>query len=536
MTPQRLVESLEHARLQFGAGQEALLGRLLTRVAGARFEDAALLARLHEALLFVRAYPASPEILERAEELLAGFAARVALVDASALEEPEISGIAGTGLTAVFTYGVARHLAARHAPHARIEWDACDDDTPWFTLLPHLIPALEEDSAVEANVPYQEWVAAAAQGAPDLVWLIRALEKHFPEERERADRYEALNLPLRWDLGESAASRTFMRLPARSLFLHTAPLIRRVEVSLAEIPQMARLPERKLGLSEGEAMLMLALDTSAARYRQLLGFTYGDPRSVVEIQAGRGVVFYFSRLLAARSLPLRDYLAATIWKNGLPIGYFEGLLTADRLEAGFNTYYSFRDGETAWIYRQLLAACHQRTGARYVVVDPYQIGHGNSEAIASGAFWFYRKLGFRSMDEATRQVTAREERRIAAQPGYRSSARVLRRLVRHPMVYEMPGATPGFWDGFSVRNLGLHIVRGGSGELRPGAQAIAARKARYAGAAGVPRCRAGRRLSRLRDSTPGPALWPFFACRSARRRSARRSGPGPRTGHARKSR
>jgi len=465
MTPQEVVESLEQARLQFGAGQEARLLRLLTRVAGARFEEAALLGRLHEALLFVRAYPASAEILERAEEALAGFAGRVARVDASELEEPEISGIAGTGLTAVFTCAVARHLAARHAPHAWIEWDACDDDTPWFTLLPHLIPALEEDAAVEANVPYQEWVAAAARGGPELVWLMRALEKRFPDERERADRYEALNLPLRWELGGSAASRTLMRLPVKIPFVHATPLIRRAEVSLAEIPAMARLPERKLGREEGQAMLRLALDTSAARYRQLLGFSYGDPRSVVEVEAGRGVVFYFSGVVAARRLPLRDYLAATIWKNGVPIGYFEGLLTADRLEAGFNTYYSFRDGETAWIYRQLLAACYQRTGARYIVADPYQIGHGNSEAIASGAFWFYRKLGFRSMDEATRQVTAREERRIAAQPGYRSSARVLRRLVRHPMVYELPGATAGFWDGFSVRNLGLHIVRGGSGAL-----------------------------------------------------------------------
>ena len=83
MTAQQLVESLEQARLQFGAGQEESLRRLLDDLADARIEDAALLARLHEALLFVRAYPASAAILERAEAELAGFAARVRVVDAT---------------------------------------------------------------------------------------------------------------------------------------------------------------------------------------------------------------------------------------------------------------------------------------------------------------------------------------------------------------------------------------------------------------------------------------------------------------------
>jgi len=183
------------------------------------------------------------------------------------------------------------------------------------------------------------------------------------------------------------------------------------------------------------------------------------------VQAGRGVTFYCSRVLQEHRLPLRDYLAATIWRNGVPIGYFEGLLTVDRMEAGFNLYYTFREGETAWLYRQLLAVCHQLSGARYFVLDPYQIGHENSEALDSGAFWFYRKLGFRSTDEATRRLTAREERRIAAQPGYRTPARVLRRMVEHPMVYELPGAAPGFWDGFSISDLGMRLARSRSGAL-----------------------------------------------------------------------
>ena len=65
------------------------------------------------------------------------------------------------------------------------------------------------------------------------------------------------------------------------------------------------------------------------------------------------------------------------------------------MEVGFNTYYAFRDGETAWVYSKVLHFLHQLTGVTCFSVYPYQLGHENEEAIKSGAFWFYRKLGFR---------------------------------------------------------------------------------------------------------------------------------------------
>ena len=55
-------------------------------------------------------------------------------------------------------------------------------------------------------------------------------------------------------------------------------------------------------------------------------------------------------------------------------------------------------------------------------IDPYQLGFENEEAIASGAFWFYRKLGFRPTDRGVARLVAREEERLAADPAYRSLA------------------------------------------------------------------------------------------------------------------
>jgi hypothetical protein len=126
----------------------------------------------------------------------------------------------------------------------------------------------------------------------------------------------------------------------------------------------------------------------------------------------------------------------------VPIGYIEGLIRDSNMEVGFNLYYTFRDGETAWLYAILLKLLHELSGVKTFSVDPYQIGHENEEAIESGAFWFYRKLGFAPESPDTLRLLAREERKIQKQPGYRTPPEILRKLSasrlvwpRLPMVY-----------------------------------------------------------------------------------------------------
>jgi hypothetical protein len=370
------------------------------------------------------------------------------LPDPAPLEAPEVSGVAGTGLSTTFGYEVARHLVGRHGGAVSIDWDAYQHPERLGLVLPGLIPVLRDEASVEPHVPYRAWLEAAG-GLP---WLLAHIEA--PEL------YDGLELPLHWELGDSPATRTRMRLPVRRVFYHRDPLIQRREISLDGVAAGERLPARRLPVKAGERRIALARDTSAVRYRELHGFTYGDARHVYEIDAGRGVLIFVWGLRPEHRLPLRAYHAAMIWKNGVPIGYFEGLSLFERMEAGFNLYYTFREGETAWLYARLLALFHQRLGVTCFWVDPYQIGHDNEEALHSGAFWFYRKLGFRSVDPAIRALTAREERRVARRPGYRTPPAVLRRLVRAPLVYELPGSEQEAWDRFSLHPVALALARG----------------------------------------------------------------------------
>jgi hypothetical protein len=129
------------------------------------------------------------------------------------------------------------------------------------------------------------------------------------------------------------------------------------------------------------------------------------------------------------------------------------------MELGFNLFYTYREGESAWVYAQVLRMLHSLTGATCFSIDPYQIGHHNDEALESGAFWFYRKLGFRPTRPDLIKLVAREEKRIADDRAYRTPLATLRKLAEAPVIYELPGTHVGDWDSFRVRRLGLRVAR-----------------------------------------------------------------------------
>jgi hypothetical protein len=147
-----------------------------------------------------------------------------------------------------------------------------------------------------------------------------------------------------------------------------------------------------------------------------------------------------------------------IVKNGVPIGYVETLSLFERCEVGFNLYYTFRDGESAWLYARLLRLFQQLFGGSHFSIDPYQIGFHNEEAIESGAFWFYRKLGFRPTHADILQIVQREEAKLTRQPEYKTPSRTLRKIADGHIVFEA-GKTASEWDNFTVRQLGFAIQR-----------------------------------------------------------------------------
>jgi hypothetical protein len=469
-----ILTDLEGARSHFGPGSSTQAVRLLDTLSRKDFRDAKSLLRFHEVLLFLRAFPQSGSVVSRSEKLLNTFHERIARiralgVDMSAFDDFDTSGIAGTTMQDTLSFDAARWLVRQIPNSVAIAWDDYDEERAMGSTWPRFMPLMEEDSDVEANIPWRNWLDSARGRERDVEWLIRQFEQlqigktEAERNRARAELYDSLRLPLRWDLKNLKLSRTRNWSRPRRFYFHAGAMTTRKEVSLAEElvrpkPRLAKVSRR-----QGDSVMHTIREVMVVRYRELYGTTLGDPRSVVRAEVGRGVVIYLWNLPASRRLPLRPYVAGFTLKNGVPINYIEAIGLCEWIEVGFNTFYTYRQGETAWIYAQVLRCLCAFTGANTISVYPYQIGQNNDEALDSGAFWFYRKLGFRSGSPALEELARNEERKIASNPQYRTPRRILKRLAEAHVFYELGrGGAEGMagpWDNFSTRNLALRVNR-----------------------------------------------------------------------------
>jgi hypothetical protein len=422
----RALDQLTECKRQFDAASASRTEKLLERLARTRIREAGDLIRLHETALFLRAYPQTPRVAELADQILFGFAERMRGADPDAFDNPEVSGIAGTAVSTNFSREFAVSLARRHPGAIEIDWEDFENPGRLGVVLGRLIPAAYEDYAVAPHVDWRSWLERAKKSAG---WLIECVDSAT---------YELLEIPLRWEM--CAASRSALRLAPGPLsyhcFYHRGPLLKRADVSIEAEISSPSLVLTRLPLDRARAVLGAIVDASAARYRELYGFQHPDEKHVYHADLGRGVDMYLFGVAAGRRLPVHAYHSGMYFKNGVPMGYVEALSRNSRCEVGFNLYYTFREGETAWLYARILKLLHAQLGVTRFSIDPYQLGHENEEAIASGAFWFYYKLGFRPVTREIAALASWEAAKIAARPGYRSSSAILRRLAAASLMYQ----------------------------------------------------------------------------------------------------
>ena len=417
----RTLSALERTRNRFSEASARAKLALLARLDRARMRGAREVARLHEALCFIRAYPDDARVLGRVERMLARFARRRDLrAHRDALEN---SGIAGTAIRYPFFWPTALWLAR--------QW-------PRQLALDRLDGAA--DRAIGRLFGVRSGFAALDRIRPrplsDAVHFIGLVERMPGDSFAKEVFYDAIEPVLELRPGRGTPTRTLAAHPVRRVAWQRDPLDRPRPEMRAEI---ARAPRRVRSVStrEGVRLIDLARAAMVTRSRDMDAFAYGDPRAVRIVEDGEGLAFALNGIVAERQPAARASHGAMALKNGVPVGYMDLNVAGRHVEIAFNLFPTFRAGEAAHVFARTLAMLRRIFRAETFGVDSYQLGRDNREAIESGAWWFYYKLGFRPRAAAAKRLARRELDRWRADRSYRSSAAILETLAGWPLRYRI---------------------------------------------------------------------------------------------------
>lgn len=439
--PLRTLAELERRRLEFGTAAAAARLAGLKLLARARFGSAGAVRRLHELLCFIRAYPDNAEVQTQAVMMLDGFAWRADLrAHAAALAD---SGIAGTSIHYRFFAGQAQWLAARWPAQLTIDRGAdADAETRIASALPVLLTHAE--SVALREVPRAGYVALDAlrgRGETDAVALLRRIAAMPGNGFTREAFSDAIDAPFVLAPAPGTPSRSTARWPAAPVAFRREPPPRTRPDLRAELLRAPRRV-RRLSRQEGEAVVELARAAMVTRARSLEAFAYADAGDAWLVDDGDGLAYAFAGVMPERRHAVFSYYGALTLRNGVPIGYTQADVLGASAALSFNTFESFRGAEAAFTFARWLAALRALFGCTNFTIEPYQLGDHNDEAIDSGAWWFYAKLGFMPRDAGTRALMRQEQQRMQRRAAHRSSATTLRRLATRHLFFDLDAPRP----------------------------------------------------------------------------------------------
>lgn len=429
------LRELNSLKREFDANALQRKINLLRHLERRRLKTAKTVAQFHDILSFMRAWPDDSEILEITDRILKGFANRSDLRRFH--DQLEGSGIAGTDIYYRFFHPTAEWLAERWGDRLQIDWPEFENAANLESFIPILGSYAESPALDTYDFSARDWFDRMKNPSEtDAVFLIRSFRTLRAGSSLREKLYEDLDPPLRLLSGPDTPSRSTERFTAKKINWQKGP-IQHQRPDLKAKLLSSNFKIHKLGARLARRAIDLARGAMVARHRDLDAFAYANLNDVYIADCKGGIQVVLTGVLPERRLLLESLYGFLLLKNGVPIGYGTGAGLFSSCEVAFNLFPAFRGGETALIYTLLLAVYRQLFDADTFMVDTYQLGQDNEEALHSGAWWFYANLGFMPREPAALRLARTEMSRRKKRAGYRSSISVLKSLSQHPVFLEI---------------------------------------------------------------------------------------------------
>jgi hypothetical protein len=411
----------------------------LRRLARAPLAESAALPSLYDTLLFLRAHPSDRAMLalvEAAFARLASFLRRGRGHHGARLQE---QGLPFVEMTTRFTHDCLRWLQGH--PHGRVAIDSWGDDAraDLNAILALTLPSVERSETTASLDNAALLAALRVPSSRQLAFVINELSRLDALPFVKDHLFNELELFVRVTPTDRRLSKAYSRLPMRAVHFQT-DLLRSFDAAAL---MNQRLPAARVLNGDALGEVVRVIKTSfVLTSRETDPGTYMDERTlrVWDLERGLSVAIY--GMVPARQMPLESYVGFTLFKNGLAAAYGGAWIFGPRAGFGMNIFEPYRGGESGYMMCQVLRTYRQAFGVDFFEVDAHQFGLDNPDGIATGAFWFYYRYGFRPLDGALAALAERERRKIGATPGYRSREKTLLRLTGSNVALNFGRAVP----------------------------------------------------------------------------------------------
>lgn len=325
-----------------------------------------------------------------------------------------------------------------------IDWRKYESPEKLDAVLERFLAYPETQTFDDGEVGTREWLRLAKGERPitDLAWLLRQLDVFVPNDDRRRELYDAAAPRLIWRGGASDSMRIDRTLVGREIAFQQGDF-RRVRRGASRLIGRRLAGIRRVKPAVGDRLIQTGVEALIMRGREVYAFSRGNEREVYVAPLGGGAEVVIVGVAPEARLVLEANYGYMIFKNGVAVGYGGVSPLFSQANTGVNIFEEYRGGESAVLFIGVLRAFHTLFGTTRFIASPYQFGEDNSEALQSGAFWFYHGLGFRLADRKLRRLAAAEAAKLARSRTYRSDRLTLRRLARADLHLTLGGRKRG---------------------------------------------------------------------------------------------
>lgn len=452
----RTLRKLNRRVSEFGDGCGQRKYDLLSTLENHTLSRATDVLRLHEALCFLRAFPDDAGLLAQVEHMLSVFAERIDV--GRYKEELANTGIAGTTICFRFFAASAHWLAQRWGTYLTIDWDEFEHRDQLESWLASMTLYCETQGLDAYAFDVREWIdRLKGPDETDAEFLLQRFERMPMNRRAGEILLENLDVPLVLRPGPDTPARTREKYAGDAVVFQTRPLSRH-RPTVEEIAGW-RIKTRRLPPREGRKIVELARATMATRSRDLDAFAYGSHHDVLMTDCKGGLQIACIGVVPERRLLLETLYGYMVMKNGVPVGY--GAITGlfNSAEVAYTIFDTFRSAEAAMMLGWVLTVARRLFGADTMLIDSYQIGKDNEDALRSGAWWFYQKLGFRPRDRKALHVMRSEQKRMKTNPMHRSTVKTLEQLAEHDLYLNLGEPREDVLGLLPLADVGLRLSK-----------------------------------------------------------------------------